>query len=202
MAAQPPEVVGPYAATDLPAGSVRDYVAELEHLGQAAFRRCGWLQRLRASGTVEPAPEVDMSGVHSRHYVAGAMAPLVLERFRAPLGSGRGLPEYHELVWAVYFGEYARNAANTVHGGAIAAVCDYIGASLGNVTAWLRVDYRQGPPRTDDAVWKLSAWVSEVKQNGRRKKVEVELCDGETGKALCTAEGEFVDTSMPRPPRL
>ena len=81
--------------------------------------------------------------------------------------------------------------------------------------AQLRVDFKKGPAKgesakdqsaplvgaTDETVWKLNAWVTDVQQNGRRKAIAVELTDGETGVVYCTAEGEFVDVSMPRPPR-
>ena len=197
-----PDPYGPYDGGDLLEGSVREYVADVERLGAAAFESCEWLRELRLSGSVERAPPVDVTGINSRHYVAGAMAPLVIDRYRMPVDKGRGVPGEHELVWAVFFAEYSRNAANTVHGGALAAVCDYIGASVNGTTAWLRVNYLKGTPRGDQFVFKICAWVTEVQQNGRRERVEIELSDGDTGLVMVTAEGEFVDVSMPRPARL
>ena len=89
------------------------------------------------------------------------MSPLIMGRYMVPMGKGRGVAELNvsgnrpglnggsELCWAVYFAEYSRNDANTVHGGAIAAVCDYIGASINGTTAWLRVDYLKAPIKSE-----------------------------------------------------
>lgn len=219
---------GMYQEHDLLDMTVQEYVAEKERLGQEAFRTCSWLQRALLSGEIVRQPHPSAVGLQSRHYVAGSMSPLMMDRYMVPMGKGRGVAALNEsanrpslaggseLCWAVYFAEYSRNDANTVHGGAIAAVCDYIGASINGTTAWLRVDYLKAPTKgesvkdkadpivgaTDETVWKLCAWISEVKQRGRRKKIQVELSDGDTGVVYCTAEGEFVDTTMPRPPRL
>jgi hypothetical protein len=115
-------------------------------------------------------------------------------------------------------------------------VLDVLGASLGRgATAWLKVEYRR-PVSPVPGVFKAEAWVTEVKQGGRRKRMELALSDGsesvlctggathlsarvvqcmhafhmETHVGLCKltltaravvfiAEGEFVNTSIPRP---
>lgn len=86
-----PDPYGPYAEADLLDLSVKEYTAELERLGKEAFDGCRWLRALKQSGELEPCPFPTVAGINSRHYVAGAMAPLVIDRYQLPLGKGRGV---------------------------------------------------------------------------------------------------------------
>ena len=115
--------IGPYETADILDGTVREYVAELERLGADAIASCGWLQQLLETGAVERAANLpSVAGLDSRHYVAGSMAPLVIDRCVVPEGQGRGvtpidtrairhrqtdtqtgLDGADELCWAVYF---------------------------------------------------------------------------------------------------